>query len=60
VIYEPTDWIVSYYDENEMVIDTYIIRNRTEHEAESEVLGDLEHNYSVYDWTLVKKGEENV
>ena len=44
------DWTVRVYDERNNQIDSWIIKDRTEHEAEKEAMADLPQNCD--DWTL--------
>ncbi len=50
---ERKDWIVRYYDKKDNLISSHIIKDRTEHEAENEAMGDMP--YECEDWTLVPK-----
>ncbi len=50
---ERKDWIVRYYDKKDNLIDSFIIRDRTEHEAENEAMGLMP--YECEDWILVPK-----
>jgi hypothetical protein len=50
---ERKDWIVRYYDKKDKLISSYIIKDRTEHEAENEAMGDM--TYECDDWTMVVK-----
>ena len=47
------DWIVRYYDKNNVLIDEFEIYNRTEHEAENEAMGQLPSNCD--DWSMINK-----
>lgn len=44
------DWKVRYYDKNNKVISSHIIKDRTEHEAEKEAIADFPENCE--DWTM--------
>ena len=50
------NWIVRYYDKNDVLISSHIIKDRTEHEAENEAIADMPFNCE--DWTMVTV-EEN-
>ena len=45
------NWIVTTYDKYDKVISEWIIKNRTEHEAEHEAIADLNN---CYDWSLIE------
>ena len=47
------DWIVRYYDKKDKLINSQIIKDRTEHEAEHEAIADMP--YECEDWTMVEK-----
>lgn len=53
------DWMVTEYDETEKIIDTWIIEDRTEHEAEREAESTVSRDCA--DWTMMplNKEEEN-
>lgn len=44
------NWIVRYYDKKDKLIGSHTIKDRTEHEAENEAMGDMP--YECEDWTL--------
>ena len=46
------DWLVSVYDEEDAVVATWQIENRTEQEASDEAATDIEREYPDADWTL--------
>jgi hypothetical protein len=50
---KPKNWIVRYYDKRNVLIDSYIIKDRTESEAESEATADMPEICD--DWTMVEK-----
>jgi regulation of enolase protein 1 (concanavalin A-like superfamily) len=50
---ETFDWKVVLYDENDEVIRTFTIKDRTEHEAENEAQSEV-NNSSVSDWSMSK------
>ena len=50
---ERKDWIVRYYDKKDNLIDSFIIRDRTEHEAENEATGLMPPE--TEDWTMMPK-----
>jgi hypothetical protein len=49
---ERFDWLATYYDIEDDVIDTVTIKDRTEHEAEREANGLMP--FECEDWTLTK------
>jgi hypothetical protein len=49
------DWLVTAYDKNDKVEEVFIIKDRTEHEAENEASADV-GNFP--DWTMVKAENE--
>ena len=46
------NWTVCVYDEHDNKIDQWVIKDRTEHEAENEAIADLPSNCA--DWTMTK------
>ena len=51
-----TNWRVRVYDVNEKVISTWVIQNRTEHEAESEATADVVKEKGYADWSMMEEG----
>lgn len=49
------DWIVTYYDKKDNAFENYEIKGRTKHEAENEVMADVERRSDVEDWTMMPK-----
>jgi len=47
------DWVVRYYDKKNVLLDSHIIKDRTEHEAENEAMADMPDKCD--DWTLTPK-----
>ena len=47
------DWVVRYYDKRNVLLDSHIIKDRTEHEAENEAMADIPDKCD--DWTLTPK-----
>lgn len=47
------DWIVRAYNKNNRVIKKWIIKDRTEHEAENEAMAELSYLSNVWDWTMM-------
>jgi hypothetical protein len=47
------NWTATYYDKNNKIIDTILIKDRTEHEAENEAMADMPNNCN--DWTLISQ-----
>jgi hypothetical protein len=45
------NWIASYYDKNDKLIKTLLIKDRTEHEAEKEAMLEAPEKYD--DWSLM-------
>ena len=45
------NWKVKYYNKKDKFIGSLIIRDRTEHEAENEAMGQMP--YECTDWTLI-------
>ena len=45
------NWVVTFYDKNNKIINTIIIKDRTEYEAQKEAIADIPHNCD--DWTLM-------
>ena len=52
-----SNWRVTTYDENEEVIDTFVIENRTEKEAEKEAMNDVD-TFDCWDWTMTEIDDE--
>jgi hypothetical protein len=51
---ERCDWMVRVYNKFGRIVDSWRIDNRTENEAESEAIRDVEHIPDMTDWYLVK------
>ena len=47
------NWIIRYYDKKDVLISSHLIKDRTEHEAENEAVGDMPNKCE--DWTMVEK-----
>ena len=52
-----SNWRVTTYDENEEVIETFVIENRTEREAEKEAINDVDI-FDCWDWTMTEIDDE--
>ncbi len=52
---ERTNWVARAYDENDKIIEEFVIQDRTEGEAFKEALGSFSVSYT--DWTLTKESE---
>ena len=52
-----SNWRVTTYDDNEEVIDTFVIENRTEKEAEKEAMNDVD-TFDCWDWTMMEIDDE--
>ena len=52
-----SNWRVTTYDKNEEVIDTFVIENRTEKEAEKEAMNDVDI-FDCWDWTMMEIDDE--
>lgn len=50
------DWIVTCYDKNNKVEEAFVIKDRTEQEAEKEAQGSGINQFD--DWTMVKLDDE--
>lgn len=50
------DWIVRVYDENDKIIASWTIENRTESEAFSEAEADVVQIPNQKDWSLTPEG----
>ena len=50
------DWIVTCYDKNNKVEEAFVIKDRTEQEAEKEAQGSGVNQFD--DWTMVKLDDE--
>ena len=48
-----SNWRVTTYDENEEVIEIFVIEDRTEREAEKEAVTILDV-FDCWDWTMVE------
>ena len=48
---ENKNWKIKYYDKNDKLISSFLIENRTEHEAQNEAMGDIPNNCE--DWTMM-------
>ena len=47
------NWKVKVYNENDCVIDTWIIQDRTEQQAVKEAEAEIDRIPDVNDWTMV-------
>jgi hypothetical protein len=45
------NWIVRYYDKKDKLIDSHMIKDRTDHEAQEEAIADMP--LECEDWTLM-------
>lgn len=52
-----SNWRVTTYDKYEEVLETFVIENRTEREAEKEAMNDVDV-FDCWDWTIVEIDEE--
>ena len=48
-----SNWRVTTYDKDNEVIETFVIENRTEREAEKEAVNDVDV-FDCWDWTMVE------
>jgi len=48
------NWIVTYYDINDQIISTHVIKDRNEHEAEREAIADMPCDCN--DWSMMPEG----
>ena len=53
-----SNWRVTTYDENEEVIETFVIENRTEREAEKEAMESDVVAFDCWDWTMTEIDDE--
>ena len=53
------NWLVKVYDKDNVVIGSWPIPNRTEREAESEALADVERIEHAADWTMTKQEDQH-
>ncbi len=53
-----SNWRVTTYDENEEVIETFVIENRTEREAEKEAMESDVVAFDCWDWTMMEIDDE--
>jgi|ERR1035437_391229 hypothetical protein len=49
---EPTDWIVTTYNKSDKILKSWLIQDRTEHEAENESASEV-NKKGVDDWTMM-------
>jgi hypothetical protein len=52
-----SNWRVTTYDKDNEVIETFVIENRTEREAEKEAVNDVDV-FDCWDWTMVEIDDE--
>tara|TARA_R100000900_G_C3245275_1_gene146173 strand:- start:235 stop:411 length:177 start_codon:yes stop_codon:yes gene_type:complete len=52
-----SNWRVTTYDKDEEVIETFVIENRTEREAEKEAMNDVDV-FDCWDWTMMEIEDE--
>lgn len=50
------NWIATFYDRDDNIIETVEIKDRTEHEAENECLTLFRNDRKIVDWSLVEEG----
>ncbi len=48
------NWNITFYDKKDNEIETFIIEDRTEHEAENEVMSEVEKRSDIEDWTMIE------
>lgn len=55
------DWIVRIYDEQDRPITSWIIRNRTDHEASNEAMANIAREFPEgnVDWTMTMYGDDD-
>jgi len=51
---EPSNWTVVVYNDNDKEIESWVIKNRTENEAEKEALADVGNVKGFHDWSMTK------
>lgn len=51
------DWVVTTYDKDDHVIETFVIENRTQREAEREAKNDVDV-FDCWDWTITEVDEK--
>ena len=49
------NWIAAYYDKDDNLIKTFLIKDRTEHEAEKEAGAEMPKK--CHDWSLTKQSD---
>jgi hypothetical protein len=47
------DWIVRVYNDDDTLYDSWIIKNRTEENATSEAMSEVEQRYVGMDWSMM-------
>jgi hypothetical protein len=52
-----SNWRVTTYDKDEEVLETFVVENRTEREAEKEAMNDVDV-FDCWDWTMVEIDDE--
>ncbi len=52
-----SNWRVTTYDKDNEVLETFVIENRTEREAEKEAVAILDI-FDCWDWTMVEIDDE--
>ncbi len=52
-----SNWRVTTYDKDEEVLETFVIQNRTEREAEKEAMNDVDV-FDCWDWTMMEIDDE--
>lgn len=48
------DWIVRVYNDDDTIYESWIIQNRTEANADSEAMSEVEQHYVGMDWTMME------
>lgn len=49
---EHKDWIIRFFDKDDNLINSHIIKDRTQYEAEEQAMMEMSYEYD--DWTLVE------
>ena len=51
------DWIVRVYNDDDTLNDSWMIKNRTEENAVSEAMSEVEQHYAGLDWSMTESKE---
>ena len=54
------DHRVRVYNDDDSINATWTIKSRTEQQADSEAMSEVEQHYSGLDWTICEKAAERV